>query len=531
MKSTTEQQAVIDAPRLPGATVVLAGAGSGKTTTLVHRLERDAQEIDPNNMVVITFTQKAAEQLKSRLRDRNLELGFIGTLHAWALQHVRRFGAALGYDQKAAILPEDATERQIKSILARLNLPKSIGPSHVRQSLLDPNRPCDKRTTAGLAAHTFRAASRSRNELTFETVLAEFLALIQDDKGPTIDALYVDEYQDTAPIDDAIYRAVAEANPSLFFCVVGDANQSIYGFRGAEIDNIITLASEASQTFTLSTNFRSAPAIVIAANRLIEHNQTGLPLTMQAADPTRKAEIRVTTAANRTQEAEQILQWLRATAAGSKAVLTRYNEDADFFADYFTQHGLAVQRRTRDEHAKPRALAISALNALINPQSAAAREWAENYANARPHLFNEAARQMRTLASVALEHANPTGQLAEKLATLDLGLTASWLIKQAWTGEPAETILALLEPEKEEERKPGMIHIGTIHSAKGLEWDAVAIAGLEQQTTPRTPDRTEEERRLFYVGITRARHGLHLSSAATVNGSQTTPSQFIAEAL
>ena len=141
---------------------------------------------------------------------------------------------------------------------------------------------------------------------------------------------------------------------------------------------------------------------------------------------------------------------------------------------------------------------------------------------------------MRTLASVALEHANPTGELAEKLATLDLGLTASWLIKQAWTGEPAETILALLEPDKatiEGTREKGMIHIGTIHSAKGLEWDAVAIAGLEQQTTPRTPDRTEEERRLFYVGITRARHGLHLSSAATINGGQTTPSQFIAEAL
>jgi DNA helicase-2/ATP-dependent DNA helicase PcrA len=532
MRPTDEQQAVIDAPAAPGTTtLVIAGAGSGKTTTLIERLAKDATYFNPAEMVVITFTQKAAQQLKDRLLARRLRLGFIGTLHAWAMHHVRTAGQHLGYTETAAIIGEDQATAMIRATAARLAIPRSVNVSDIRASLLDPFKRCDKRKPAGLAAAAFLQECRRANALTFDTVLTEFLDLIEAGRTPSVQALYVDEYQDTAPIDDAIYRGLQRAIPTLSFFAVGDADQAIYGFRGAEIENILSLARDADLTFTLAYNFRSSPAIVHAANRLIRRNKQRLPKDMRAANATWKASIDLKPCATRAQEAEEIRDWLHANRKQTTAILTRYNDDADFFSDYLQSHGLQVARRKIDEHAKARALAVSALNALIGP-SAAAGFWATHYATKRPHLKAAAAKQGRPLAEVCLEHAKPCKDLQSNISDLDLGQTERWLINQAWTGDPGETILALESAAEQTPTEASGIYVGTIHSAKGLEWDAVAVAGLEQQTIPKTAERAEEERRLFYVAITRARHALHLSYATRdTEGKATTQSQFIHEAL
>lgn len=522
--------------------VAIAGPGAGKTWTLIQRILRLVSTgTEPRAIAAITFTNAGAREMRERLGD--LTLGYIGTLHGLALLALRKHGAALGYSDRLTVLDEARATALLKTCAREMGCKSSAKALAEARTNFNPNAP---KTALSLAVVDYRRRMRAMSAGDFDTLLTDFLELAPC--LPEFDHLIVDEFQDSGPVDAAIYAALRAKNR--FF--VGDPDQAIYGFRGARMANILDAANApGAEVIRLEENFRCAAPICAAANALVAHNTQRLPKTTHS-DRQGPALAMLGPWQTGEDEALGVVRELQARIAAGQdphgmAVLSRTNALAHAIAETARTMGLPIRERRKVDAPRDWTLATAAVAMLTNPTDFAV----ESYLRAR---FGElhAAQAIKTAALeqrhglLGLVSDYTRGVDVRGLPTALARLTVSresiervmGLADEAGAVEMGAVTLALSTSREEAEEGEGVV-ITTMHAAKGREWPLVVLVGLEQEITPggKTRD-VEEERRLVFVGITRAKDTLLLSHS--MNRRQnfgrkemvaTRPSQFISEAL
>lgn len=519
MRTPNAEQAAVLTDITSPRRLIIAGAGSGKTATLIWQIMADIEAgHDAAKMVVITFTNAGADELRRRLP--NVRFSFVGTLHAWCLNLLNRYGAALGYKPGAVAMIDEETETAlIRSALEAIKAAPKWSVSEVRKwkpraAISNP---------AAIAAKKYMQNLRGRSCVDFDSVLFEALRLIEGGHVPDISCLYVDEYQDSGTWDAQIYAA----SPALRLFVVGDPDQSIYKYRGGCVENILALgASPDWKTYRLQTNHRSGPEIIEAANRLIQHNTRRLEKTMEPAGEMPPAWLATWQFTTPHDEAAGIAGRIRAYEWSDVAVLTRYNAQIPAMVAALEAEGFNVRTARKDERPWL-SVAISALNVLLDPDNdLAGKAWLDYFHAREAALFNfhelahveaHAATCGRTATRYAFELADLDAMApARALSFMHLPPEALNAIVAAWRETIPETLAALLDEHAPDDEDGGTIYVGTIHSFKGKEAGTVVLFGMVDEATPakKTGEELEEERRLFYVGITRAQYRLIVSHSA-----------------
>ena len=609
-----------------GPLLVLAGAGSGKTRVLTYRVARLIERGVPAwRILAITFTNKAAREMAGRIAQLAGEGGreaWVSTFHACCARILRRDIEKLGYKRHFAIYDEDDRIALIKGVLRELNLSdKEYPPRQVRAAISDAkNRllsPAEWLKEAGdnfrnrhlmEAYEGYEQALRKNNALDFDDLLLKTLELLCS-QPPVLsyyrdrfDYILVDEYQDTNAAQYELVRLLAGEKRNV--CVVGDDDQSIYGWRGADIRNILDFEKDFpdARVVKLERNYRSTANILDAANQVIAHNRgrKEKALWTQAGEGEK---ITLYRALDERDEAAYIAASARQAAkrygAGQVAVLYRTNAQSRVLEEAFVRSGTAyrVYGGLRFYERKEVKDLVAYMRALVNP---------DDDVSAR-RIINEPRRAIGEATVEALAAYGAANGLSLIGAALDAdgaGLSARALTavrgfaemmidltESLYEQEPTaffETLLektgyakqfeqvksdenaarleniqelrgavsefASLNPEgtladflenvalmtdlDQQGAGGGAVSLMTLHSAKGLEFDAVFLAGMEEGVFPISralfdDDQLEEERRLCYVGITRARKKLFLSCAHTrmlYNARQANePSRFLNE--
>jgi len=504
MELTHEQQHIVQNDAR--SQLVVAGAGTGKSTTLIAYLKHKQLQFGrTTGMVVITYTNEAAHSLRLRLGP-NFKPHFCGTLHAWALSELNSTGgprwSVIDDKARAEILAEEQAAHRYKG--AAIEIERAITDESISSA-------------AGIVAKAYRERLRAARCLDFDLILWQFREHLRNQGSRFYDVLAVDEYQDTSPIDAEIY-SLTHATDRLF---VGDPDQAIYGFRGASIDNILSLA-EHTEVARLETNWRSTPQICTAANHLISYNRRRLPKILTAGNAEATGAITVAPAFdNELREAEFIAAMARAEAHKGRSVgiLARTNAAIDLLRIALPEANAEAQKPVEIN------ILMSALSALLDPQNEiAASTWLRHFAAATTRFKACAEAQGMSPLAYALKLVK-TSAVAPTIARLRAmkvpQAAITWAVRAgvtiASTPQVAhqECIQAMTQAAAAQSNA-APIEILTFHGAKGREWDHVFIAAAEADITPgqKTGDELEEERRLFFVALTRARRFVTITRAA-----------------
>jgi len=590
-----EQQAAIDCRARN--ILLLAGAGTGKTETMTERIARILRETrDPSGLLAVTFTRKAAEEMRRRLASkvdpRMARKVWMGTFHQVSLRILTDWGHRIGYSAPFTIYTQADRADICASIAAESG--KRIAKGDLEQDLM--RLACygeDPGGDAALIINEYRRRMRQWNALDFDLMLTECLRLLAESAEckeyyqRRLRHVFVDEYQDTNRQNYRLHEELRGANTSLF--CVGDVCQAIYGWRGSDV-GIITGFREShpdAEVLQLTTNYRSAPPIIAAANR-VSALAGGLQLT---AYRTGGEEPRLEACPDAQTEAETIARAIADSGAppGDFAVLYRTHAIGQTIAEAAQTAGIPVRVVTPDgdfwDSPAVRAC-IARLRCWLNPgddwsAEVAAKDdpaglpllaAAKQRANADGIPLTQALEDAGwlPLGATALNRETAPSYLAlsdamrEMLPYLNArglqsrmndlaklqGTEALWscprISEAADQAEAAEKTalaewlghIAARELTAADDGNPA-VTLCTIHAAKGLEWPVVFVAGCEMGVLPSAralaEDHIEEERRLFYVAITRARDELVLTQAQTRRlwggrQSQTAPSPFVAEA-
>jgi DNA helicase-2/ATP-dependent DNA helicase PcrA len=555
-----DDQQRMAAETLLGPVCLLAGAGTGKTRAITHRIAYGVATgvYPPGRVMALTFTSRAAGELRSRLR----HLGAAGvsarTFHASALSQLNFFwpqvvGGTMPrlIDSKSRLLAQAAETIRLKVDTATLRDTaaeiewRKVSRLSIEQygtaaqsRTLPPAFTIDK---AVALQQAYEDLKDERRQLDFEDVLLATAGMIEEEPrvAQQVREQYrffvIDEYQDVSPLQhDLVKLWMGERND---LCVVGDASQTIYSFAGATPDYLLGFAGAYNDAVVvrLEQNYRSTPGIIEAANRLMKGRPGALTLHSPTDAPV-------------------------STAAARPPLVDGFDSD--------TTEARAVAKAVADEIAEGTRPEDIAILFRINVQ-AAAIEAALN-AQGVPYLVRGATRffELREIkeaimmfkgASVSIVGEPLFKTVSDVLRSLGWTQEAPegrgavrdrWESLNALMGlaeqTPAGTILKdfvddLLERQAaQHEPTLSAVTIATLHSAKGLEWESVHLVGLSEGLVPITYAKTEEaideERRLLYVGITRARRRLSLSWAATGTNSggsfrpgQRQASRFLAE--
>lgn len=510
--------------------LVLAGPGSGKTRTLIARvIHLIAQGHDPRLIIVITFTNAAAKEVAKRLEAEGVTvLGYIGTLHGYCLRNLERFGHVLGYSTKISLIePEDA-ERLFQETVQSLGM--KMGPK-VKKALEEFPRDARPRTAEEIAVGTWRKRMREASLVDFDTILWDFALVLEKTTAPLepVD-LIVDEFQDSGEADFLIYSRLNAA--SRFY--VGDPDQAIYSFRGGRLENILAIGE--SPVFTnhlLEGNFRSGRAICATAQKVIERNTVRMA---KATVPMLDFDGAIANLApfhSDQLEATGIAAALKARIdrgenAIEMAVLARTNAAVSLIAEAVKGYGIPVRERRKRKMPLdfPKArLAVELLNNPDNP--VLVLRWVLEASGSQRQ--SEVKRAIATSQDphagkyvVGLTEIETVGQVPEALSRLKVSREAiEWVMEKAdEMVEPtvADLAIAVAQDASAEMEMGHGVTVCTMHAAKGREWGLVVLAALEREVIPgnralKDPLSLEEERRLFYVAITRAKSFLVLSHA------------------
>ena len=609
-----------------GPLLVVAGAGSGKTRVLTHRVAHliAAVGVQPNEILAITFTNKAAGEMRSRLEDLLPEVArriWILTFHAACGRILRREAPRLGYKTNFTIYDQADQVRLVKQCLEELER--------------DPKRFPAK----GIHEHISSAKNqlispveyRKRVESFYDQTVAEVYDLYQrrlfaanavdfdDLLMLTVDALerfpeakerwqkafryvLVDEYQDTNHAQYRLLQLLAEKHRNV--CVVGDPDQSVYGFRGADIRNILEFERDFGDTTTipLEQNYRSTNTILRAANAVISHNTERKPKNLWSdlgdGDPVRVLEVEDEHAEARFVAAE-IARHVDEGVSGSEiAVFYRTNAQSRVLEDILVRQEIAYQVIGGPrfyERAEVKDL-IAYLQVIDNPFDAVSLQRIANrprrgigdaslarlqtYADghgislwealefpeeaglgpAQARAVNSLRTLLQSLQAGALELA--VDELVER--TLDrsgylAGLEAERTIESQGRIENLQELVGVAREYQETATDPNLstflqeislfsdqdalrdqqslVTLMTLHNAKGLEFRAVFMIGMEEGVFPHSrsieQNELEEERRLAYVGMTRAKEHLTLTHASARalygNRNYNLPSRFLEE--
>ena len=630
------------AAHFEGPLLVLAGAGSGKTRVLTSRVANLVENygVAPGSILSLTFTNRAAAEMRERIRallGREPAGMWIGTFHAIGVRMLRRDAPKLGYTPGFLIYDAEDSERLVRRILKDdLNVdPKKWSPKAVKSAISTAkNDLLDSRGYAEQALDPFsrivaqvyeryQVALRDANAFDFDDLLVQPVKLLREFPGvrkryrERFHFLLVDEYQDTNRAQYAFLKLLAgrdEAKPgeiggpgrggNLF--VVGDDDQSIYGWRGADVRNILDFEKDFPDTgiVRLEENYRSTQRILEAANRVIEENIRRKGKVLRTSNPAGEP-ITLLEAADEADEAEWIATQVRWGLERHEdrtprdfVVLYRTNSQSRALEEAFRREGIAYRivggqrfyerREVKDVLAYLRLIANPADDeaflrianvprrgigdtslARLGEAARADRVpllLAAESAESNPEIRGAAARSLPALSALiqkysaiaglnvpldsllrqlieeirlydALREEGPEGD--ERIANVEELLTgaadlevrlkdddaelAAELEEESLAGtvRPIDLFLAhvaLVTDIDQHDRNAPVVSLMTLHNAKGLEFPVVFLAGMEEGLFPLSkvfdePEQLEEERRLFYVGITRAEAKLYLTTA------------------
>lgn len=633
--------------------LIVAGAGSGKTRVLTHRIAHLLAErhVHPGQILAITFTNKAAGEMKERVEQLvgpRANAMWVMTFHSACVRILRRESKRLGFTSSFSIYDAADSKRLMALVCRDLDLdPKRFPPksfsakiSNLKNELVDEEdfavQAADGfEKTLAQAYAMYQSRLREANALDFDDLIMTTVNLLR--AFPDVAEHYrrrfrhvlVDEYQDTNHAQYALVRELvgsaeqpvdvprnADDLPPAELCVVGDADQSIYAFRGATIRNILQFEEDYpdATTILLEQNYRSTQTILTAANAVIERNESRRPknLWTNAGEGARITGYVADTEHDEAQfVADEIDRLTDAgkAKAGDVAVFYRTNAQSRVFEEVFIRVGLPYKvvggvrfyerKEVRDVLAYLRVLANPEdsvpLRRILNVPKRGIGERAEAMIDALSQrekisfpqalkrvdeAYGMAARStnavkrfntlMEELRTVVESGAGPatvleavlerTGYLAELQASTDpqdetrienlqeLAAVALEFEQESGEGEATGSLSDFLErvalvadsdqiPDEGEDGS-GVITLMTLHTAKGLEFPVVFLTGMEDGVFPhmRALGQTkelEEERRLAYVGITRARERLYLTRSALRSAwgqpSYNPPSRFLEE--
>lgn len=540
--------------------LVLAGPGSGKTATGIARIENlMAQGIDPKKMVAVTFTNNAAKEMASRMPivkaspngdesmpyiDVPVELGHVGTLHSLALRMLKEHGACIGYGERMAIIsPESAAE----FLEAKAQMANCKAPMKQLLAIKGAGRPprSSKLSVAEVAVAAYYDDLKTASIVDYDILLSEFLFLLTNplqvcgDERELIAArfthLLVDEVQDSSPMDWAIY----DAFPAEHKYLTGDTDQAIFSFRGGSLAGILRCSEQKyCEVIRLEENFRSRSEICDAAQRMIEKNDERIrKATVSARGPGGLVKL-FGPWENEGEEIAATARKIRELHDGGTpwseiAVLARTNHLVNGFRVALPNMGVPVVTRSVQELPRDWKLARALVELIAEPDNDALAYF---YLIAFHQSQGLMPKNARAVAGGIRKEAHLTGKTINDYCTHFSKVSRPELILQAMAGEkisresqavaaeryqelsPAATVLdfalALADVrERVVQGKEDGITTSTIHSAKGREFSAVFLAGMEDEVIPgrRSDADLQEERRLAFVAATRAKDCLFLS--------------------
>ena len=642
-----QRQAVTD---FRGASLIIAGAGSGKTRVLTSRIAYMLEQgVDPHSILALTFTNKAAAEMRQRIEQivgSSARYIRMGTFHSVFARILRENAELLGYPQTFTIYEPNDVKNLIKTIVKELNLPDEKykpGPiasrismaknclvtsgAYIANTIYAAEDRQAQRPETGNIYNLYCQRAKRNGAMDFDDLLLQTSILLRDFPEVTeryqqlFEYILVDEYQDTNYAQYNIIRRLSQLHGNI--CVVGDDAQSIYSFRGAKIENILSFRNDypGAHVYKLEQNYRSTQTIVDAANSLIAHNSRRMKKTcFSAGDKGEK--IRLVKAYTDREEAEMVVSAIRDKIRSSGdewsdvAVLYRTNAQSQSIEEALRRKGVPYRIykgnsffdhkeirdmlgyirlviHPRDDEAFKRivnypARGIGDTTVMRIAQAAAARGvsmWeAVDELTSQPasdavertiaRKVADFVSMIRSLASLrsekglydfGMEVASRSGMLTalraentpESASAIDnieeLLNTMQAFAEQrdaeirAGDREPFETatvdewlqsVMLLTDQDNSDDADQSKVTLMTVHSAKGLEYKYVYIVGMEDNLFPsqmavESVEGLEEERRLFYVALTRAKSEAMLSYAEMRfrwgQTEFTRPSRFLSE--
>ena len=597
-----------------GSTLVLAGAGSGKTRVLVSRVAWlvKEQHIPLHAILAVTFTNKAAGEMKARLNDiLGMPLGglWVGTFHGLCHRFLRRHYREANLPDQFHVLDSDDQLRMIKRVIASMNLDDTRWPAKQSQIFINSHK--DEGLRANHLSHAessygpnrtlaqiyqaYEQACQVAGVIDFAELLLRTHELLRDNPEllahyrERFQAILVDEFQDTNAIQYAWIRLIAGDHASVM--AVGDDDQSIYGWRGAKIENIRKFSKDFpnAQIIRLEQNYRSTETILNAANALINHNRSRMGKELWTKENIGE-KIIAYKAFNELDEARFVAERItilvnqQGREASDVAILYRSNAQSRVLEEALLRAGIAyrIHGGVRFFERAEVKDTLAYLRLLVNPTDDSAFERVINFpvrgigektldelrllAKTQHISLWEASRQilqgqlltaraghalddfMRLIDGLRSKTANL--ELDEQISAVinDTGLYAHFSkSKQDKSESRLENLQELVNAAKQyryedevQEELPLLVaflahasmeagemqaaehehfvHLMTFHAAKGLEFPFVFLVGMEEGVFPsrqsvEEPSRLEEERRLCYVGMTRAMEKLFLTYA------------------
>ena len=612
-----------------GPVLVLAGAGTGKTRVITYRVAHLIENsAPPGAILAVTFTNKAADVMKERIQDLLRSVGqdatdvWVSTFHSFCARLLRREATHLGLPRNFAVYDDDDQTSAVKRALSQLGLsaedypPRSLRAqiSHAKnhgispdemESQADQNRDPDRKDVAAIF-RAYEETLRNAAALDFDDLLLRAVDLLRVHDNvrrawsDRFRYLMVDEFQDTNQAQEALVRFLGGDRRNV--CVVGDEDQSIYGWRGARAGNLKRFTEDFpdARIIRLEENYRSTQTILDAAAAVVKNNSDRLGKNLRATLGTGDT-LRFYEATDSIAEAEfvcaEVASAVRSDSDAHVAVLYRTGAQSRSFEEVLRRLGIrhsVVGGFSFCERAEVRN-ALAYVRLLFHPQDdiallrvlnvpprgigattvaaleARARETKQSLWDVigdRGFLVGKKAAGAlsyfrKMIEDLADERENHSpAQLIERVLSQTGYL--DWIEQQdnlehtsrgenlrelsnavseaTQRGQTLEDVLdhAALVSDADEFEEGAAVSLMTLHSAKGLEFDAVFLAGLEEGVLPHsrsfdTAGGIEEERRLFYVGMTRAKRSLVLSRAVyrRTYGSEgmraSLPSRFLAE--
>lgn len=608
-----------------GPLLILAGAGSGKTKALTHRIAYlISQGVGPKNILAITFTNKAADEMKKRVRaliagdpgatDARVSpqpatdnMPFVGTFHAFCSRILRHEAAKIGFTKYFTIYDEDDSLGLLKEAMKELDInikqfpPGMIGNmiSRLKSECILPDEFEEKHSDEIFPQTVYKIYSRyqerikSANAFDFDDLIVAVVKLFEthpdilEKYQERFRYIHVDEYQDTNTAQYRLMYLLAKKYRNL--AVVGDDAQSIYSFRNADFRNILNFEKDwlDAKIIVLDENYRSTKKILNAANYVISQNvrQKQKNLWTQQQDG---EFLELALLSSERAEAEFIVTEIESLLAGGRAprdfvVLYRTNAQSRVIEEALLAHGFPYKiiggvkfysrKEVKDIIAYLRFCVnpadIVSLKRIINvpPRGIGAATFLK-YAQGGFERLNEKERaNIEEFKKVIAALTNALGAMKASDLVKFLIKTTGYeeyledssneaeirienirelksLAKKFDEFSPPDGTLAMLEEialisdQDSVQNDKNVIHLMTLHAAKGLEFPVVFIAGLEDGIFPHAkslfdPNALEEERRLYYVGLTRAKEKVYLCGARrrTIWGERSVnpPSRFLSE--
>jgi len=553
---------------IKGPILILAGPGSGKTRVLTHKIAYLIQKgIKSQNILAVTFTNKAADEMRTRVikllapnQRVSAALPFIGTFHAFCLRILRKEIKNLNYKNNFIIYDETDQLSLIKKIIRELEIDKeqfkpaiiSSKISSLKSELIDPLTSLKQaenyfEKTIAKIYQAYQGRLKKLNALDFDDLIMLIVELFS--RFPKILEKYqekfkyilVDEYQDTNTAQYVLITLLAKKYRNI--CVVGDDAQSIYRFRNADFRNILNFERDypEAKVIILDQNYRSTQNILDAAHNIISKNiyqkEKKLWTENSSGEP-----IKIVATSNQEQEAEFIIQEIKRLQEIKNlklqdfTVLYRTNAQSRALEESLIRHNLpykiigAVKFYQRKEIKD----ILACLRLVLRPDDAISLERIKKIFGRRTPEINFNLRKEKSPAEIlklVLKKTEYKNYLEKKYhRNLYRAGIPEWEVRWQNVLELFSVIrqyndlstfletVTLLSESDEMETDKNLLNLMTLHAAKGLEFPAVFITGCEEGIFPHSkslldPMELEEERRLCYVGITRAKEYLYLAFA------------------